>query len=182
MVIAARTFNTYLQLLLLAVLVSGCQSAEKKASKQLSVLNVHLESRDLPDREQQISISRDRPFSLSVQKTPFLTQNDIQQAKVIDVVGGFALRIQFDHQAAWLLEQASSGNPGKHLAIFTQFVMPPEKKLNSGRWLAGPRMNKRITDGVLVFTPDATREETDEIVLGLNNLAKKLKKAPAPAK
>ncbi len=182
MVIAARRFNTYLQILLLAVLVCGCQTPERKAKKQLTVLNVHLESRDLPEHEQQVSISRDRPFSLSVQKTAFLTQNDVQQAKVIDVVGGFALRIEFDHQAAWLLEQASSGNPGKHLAIFSQFAIPPEKKLNGGRWIAAPRMNKRITDGVLFFTPDATREETEQIVLGLNNLARKLKKAPALAK
>ena len=42
-----------------------------------------------------------------------------------------------------------------------------------GRWLAAPRINKRIADGVLVFTPDATREEAEQIALGLNNLAQK---------
>jgi hypothetical protein len=35
---------------------------------------------------------------------------------------------------------------------------------------------RRLTDGVLVFTPNATREEADEIALGLNNVAKKVKK------
>jgi hypothetical protein len=39
-------------------------------------------------------------------------------------------------------------------------------------------MNKRITDGVLVFTPDTTREEAENIALGLNNVAKSLGKAP----
>jgi hypothetical protein len=36
--------------------------------------------------------------------------------------------------------------------------------------------NKRISDGVLVFTPDASREEADRIVLGLNNVAKEAQK------
>ena len=35
------------------------------------------------------------------------------------------------------------------------------------RWLAAPVFTKRITDGVLVFTPDCTREEADRIVKGL---------------
>jgi hypothetical protein len=32
-------------------------------------------------------------------------------------------------------------------------------------------MNERILDGTLTFTPDATREETERIVRGLNNVA-----------
>jgi hypothetical protein len=175
MVIAARRFNIYLQILLFSLLLTSCKSLEKK---QLAVLEIHLETKDIPEHVEQVIISRDRPFSLNVLKQPFLIQNDIAQAQVIDVVGGFALRLQFDHQGAWLLEETSGGNPGKHLAIFSQFIVPPENKLNTGRWLAGPRMNKRITDGVLVFTPDTTREEAENIALGLNNVAKSLGKAP----
>jgi len=182
MVIAAKGFNTYLLLLLFVLMGAGCQSPESKARRRLTVLNVHLEARDLPDREERISVSRDHPFTLSVQKEPFLTQNEVEQAAVVDVVGGFAIRIQFDHRSSWLLEQYTSGNFGKHLAVFSQFVTPPDEKLNKGRWLAAPRINRRINDGVLLFTPDATREEADQIVLGLNNLAKKLKKAPKPDK
>ncbi len=178
MVIAAKGFNTYLLILISVTLTSGCQSPERKARKRLSVLNVHLESRDLPDREQRVTISREGSFTLSIQKSPILTQNDIQQANIVEDMGGFALRLEFDHHASWMLEQYTSGNPGKHLAIFTQFVTPPDEKLNKGRWLAAPRINKRISDGVLVFTPDASREEAQQIVSGLNNLAKKLKKAP----
>ena len=181
MVIAAKGFNTYLLFFMALLLASGCQTPEKKASKRLTVLNVHLESRDLPENETQISVSREHPFLLSVQKEPFITQNDVEQAKVVDVVGGFAISIKFDRRSSWLLEQYSSGNFGKHFAIFSQFVMPPDEKLNKGRWLAAPRINRRISNGVLVFTPDATREEAEQIVSGLNNLAKKLKKAPKPA-
>ena len=50
------------------------------------------------------------------------------------------------------------------------------------RWLAAPRISQRIKDGVLVFTPDATREEAERIVRGLNNVAIKLGNKPKPAK
>ena len=86
------------------------------------------------------------------------------------------LRLQFDRRGTWLLEQYSTANLGKHFAIFSQFPSPPDAKLNQGRWLAAPRINQRIPDGVLTFAPDATREEAEQIVLGLNNVAKQLKK------
>jgi hypothetical protein len=35
-------------------------------------------------------------------------------------------------------------------------------------------INHRIGDGVLVFTPDATRDECEEIAIGLNNVSKKV--------
>ena len=47
-------------------------------------------------------------------------------------------------------------------------------QLNAGRWLAAPLVQTHITDGLLVFTPDATREEADQIAAGLNTVAKKL--------
>ena len=36
---------------------------------------------------------------------------------------------------------------------------------------------RTITNGVLIFTPDATREEAERIVLGINNAAEELGKA-----
>ena len=56
------------------------------------------------------------------------------------------------------------------IAIFSQFG----EEMKDYRWLAAPVINRRISDGVLVFTPDATREEAEEIALGLNNVAKKV--------
>jgi preprotein translocase subunit SecD len=176
MVTATKVFNTYLLFLFFLLVATGCQSPEKKARERLSVLNVHLESRDLPEREKRVSVYRERPFTLAVQNEPFITQNDIQEARIVEVVGGFAIRLQFAQRGTRMLEQYSSGNPGKHLAIFSQFVTPPKETLNEGRWLAAPRINHRITDGVLVFTPDASREEAEQIVLGLNNVVRKLKK------
>jgi preprotein translocase subunit SecD len=109
-----------------------------------------------------------------VQKSPVLDERYVKEAKVVDVRGGFALQFQLDRQGTWLLEQISAQNPGRHLAIFSQFAEPPKEPLNKGRWLAAPSINYRISNGVLVFTPDATREEAEQIVIGLNNVAKKL--------
>ena len=173
-----KRFNTYLCLAAAMAMVCGCQSLETKRKKQFSTLRVHLEAnRDTADRNQVVSISRANPVSVNVQKSPFLTEGDVKEAKVVEAVGGFALRLQCDRRGSWLLEQYSTDNLGKHFAIFSQFASPPEGKLNQGRWLAAPRINQRVTNGVLSFTPDATREETEQIALGLNNVAKKLKPA-----
>jgi len=112
--------------------------------------------------------------SVTVEKSPFLTEGEVSEAKVVEVMGGFTLRVQFDRQGTWLLEQYSSANRGKRFAIFSQFVSAPDTKLNEGRWLAAPKISKRITDGALIFTPDTTREEAQQIALGLNNVAKKV--------
>jgi len=71
------------------------------------------------------------------------------------------------------LESITTANRGKRIAIFTQFGV---EKAAKQRWLAAPMIARRLTDGVLIFTPNATREEADEIVLGLNNVASKIKK------
>jgi preprotein translocase subunit SecD len=109
---------------------------------------------------------------VNVEKEPFLTEADVAQVKVIDVVGGFALCIRFDHSGTALLEECTTRNLGRRIAVFSQFG----EKIKDYRWLAAPVISHRITDGVLTFTPDATREECDEIALGLNHVAKKVQK------
>ena len=69
-----------------------------------------------------------------------------------------------------LLEECTAANRGRRIAIFSQFG----EKIKDYRWLAAPVITRRISDGVLVFTPDATREEAEEIALGLNNVSKKV--------
>jgi hypothetical protein len=44
------------------------------------------------------------------------------------------------------------------------------------RWVAAPTMTERIADGRLVFAPDATREEAERIVHGLNRVAELTRK------
>jgi hypothetical protein len=68
-----------------------------------------------------------------------------------------------------LLQQYSATYSGKRYVVFSQFGV----KAKETRWLAAPRFNRLVSDGILQFTPDASREEADEIAKGLNNLAKK---------
>lgn len=179
MLIRSYGFNFYLILLVVLLQGTGCKSPESKQKsiekKVLSTLRVHLEARPDPmGRTETVEVYRASPVKFTIDKAPFLSEASVKEAKVIDVTGGFALQIQFDRQGGLLLEQYTSANRTKHLVIASQFANPGEEKINHGRWLAAPQIKTHITDGLLIFTPDATREEAKRIALGLNHVAKKL--------
>ena len=171
MMIRLARFNTYL-LVATAVTFCGCQSAApKKSGKLLSTLRLHLEaSRGSSNAGEPVPVYREQPVWVTVEKEPFLTEANVSGASVVDVVGGFALRVEFDHGGATRLETCTTANRGRKIAVFCQFG--PEIK--SYRWVAAPVISHRISDGVLIFTPDATREEAQEIALGLSNVSKKV--------
>ena len=170
-----RGFNLYLVLVLAVGLVCGCHTAEGKRKQVLSTLRLHQEvNADASGRSQQVTVYRDRPVAFTVDRAPFLTESNVKAAKIIEAVGGFALSIQFDREGSWLLEQYTAANKGRHTAVFSQFDNPNEEKLNTGRWLAAPLIQNHISDGLLVFTPDANRQEAEQIALGLNNVARKV--------
>lgn len=164
-------FNLYL-CVALAVFV-GCQTAARKRKHQPSTLRVHVQVHpDGTNMSEPVPIFRERPVMVNVDKIPALTEANVAEAKVVDAVGGFAIRLQFDRQGTWLLEQRSVEHRGQRFAIYCQFG----PGLKESRWLAAPIVSRRIPDGVLVFTPDASRTEAEEIVLGLNNIARAVKK------
>lgn len=172
-----KRFNVYLVMFGLAVgIVCGCHTPELGTKKEpLSTFRVYMEThRDASNPSQSITVGRTHPVRFNVGKDPILSEKNIKEAKVVDEFGGFAIQIQFDRQGTWLFEQFTTGNHGKHLAILSQFPTPPDEKLNEGRWLAAPRISNNVTNGVLLFTPDATRAEADQIVLGLTDVAKHL--------
>ena len=170
MVIRAARFNTYLLLLALLVASVGCQTAAGKGKRQTAVIRVHVEAfRDSTTFNEMVSIGRTSPMLVNVHKTPFLTEDNVAKATIVDAVGGFGLQVQFDRTGTMLLEQYTASNPRKRLAIFSQFG----EKLDRSRWLAAPMIYQRIPNGVLTFTPDANLEEAAQIELGLNNYARK---------
>jgi hypothetical protein len=171
MMISGKRFNIYLLVGLAAAMACGCQSSgDKQSKKALSTLRLHLESGSDPTKTtESIPVYREKPVWLTVQKQPFLTEANVARASVVDEAGGYSLRIEFDGDGKVLLEEYSLGNRGRRIAIFSQFA----EKLKDYRWLAAPVINRRISDGVLEFTPDTTREEAEEIALGLNNVVKK---------
>ena len=172
MMVHRNRFNIYLMAALATLMACGCQSPEKKKKKELATLHLYIETNPRGLEQTQVaSILRESPFDVTVKKTPFLTEANVAQAEVVNTVGGFAISVQFNNEGKMLLEQYTAANLGRKIAVFCQFG----KDLAHHRWLAAPAISRRNSNGLFVFTPDASREEAEEIVLGLNNVSKKLR-------
>lgn len=161
----ARRFNCYLALVVGVAWISGCVSPEEKEKRQeASTLKLHLQMDfDTGEKSQLIEVIRAKPTVLRIDKVPFLDESHLVDAALVDTLGGFAIQVKFDFHGSLALESASGTHRNKCVAIYCMFT--------EGRWLGAPQLNQRITDGTLVFTPDATREEAERIVRGLNNIA-----------
>ena len=153
----------------LALLVSGC-ALWPWHDRPVAELRIHLEGdAGSAASSQAISVMRSQPVLVNIVKEPLLTEADIVSAQLIETPGGFALDVKFDELGGWALEQNSAANPGRHLAIFAQWSDKPAE----GRWLAAPLIARRIASRELAFTPDASREEMEQLVKGLSDIAKK---------
>lgn len=174
MLIRVLRFNTYLLPVLILALSTACQSGKAKdpakgGKNEEASLRLYLEvNPDGSDRSAPVSIGREHPFLLNVEKNAFVTEFQIENASVVEGLGGFSIAIQFNKQGTFLLEMQTTGNKGKHLAISAEF--------GEMRWLAAPLITRSLADGKLVFTPDATRAEAERIVNGLNRLAQRVQR------
>lgn len=179
MKICGWRFNLYLwvPLALVLSLTFGCKTEAQRRKEQETVLRVHFETKpDNFDRSQPVMIGREGQAKVVIEKIPFLTERQVDSAQVTNTIGGFVLMVKFNQQGSWLLEQYSGASFGKRFAIFCQFKTDPRSSTNYPRWVAAPRISQRINDGTLIFTPDATREEAENIALGLNNVGRRMKK------
>lgn len=162
-------FNTYLLACLTVVCCSGCHLGSGSKKNPIAELAVFMEvNPTMPEASSPVPIFRKDPVMINIEKTPFLTEYNVKEASVVEQHDSYDLRIKFDQQGTWLLEQYTTTNPGRHMAISCRFGVEHKEV----RWLGAPLIRKRISDGVLTFTPDATLEETEEIVRELNNAAK----------
>ncbi|MBI4660458.1 MAG: hypothetical protein HY735_16600 [Verrucomicrobia bacterium] len=162
MMTGRSTFNIYL-LIIASSLLTGCETTQSnKRGKEASTLRLHLQANsDGTPHTTTASVYREKPIQVPISSNPFLTEIDLESAAVVEVQGGFAIQVQFNRHGALLLENVTTVSRGRHIAILSQFT--------ETRWLAAPLISRRITDGTLVFTPDASREEADRIVRGLSN-------------
>lgn len=167
-------FNNYLVAVLLLAALAGCASVEERRMKKAeAVVQFYLEAEyDTGNKTEVVPIFRSTPVPVRVFKTPVLDSAYLTDASIVDAVGGFAVVLRFDFHGTLTLENISTAHKGSRIAVYALF---PE-----GRWLAAPRMATRITNGVLAFTPDATRQEAEYIVRGLKNVANKLGNKPKP--
>lgn len=169
MIIRGLRFNSNLCLKILATMVfaTGCQSSKPRQTKEPASLRVHLQATDSRMDYAMAPVYRAAPVSIPIEKNPFLTEVNIADAQVTESQGVLALVIKLDQKGAWILENYTGANPGRNFAIFSQWG----KKAENSRWLAAPAISFRITDGVLSFTPDASKAECEEIVRGWRNVA-----------
>lgn len=166
MLVRPARFNTILAVVLVVGFGVGCRSAEKD-KKVASVLRLHLETNaDGTESNIPVPIGRNKAFYVQVEKNPFLDEGHVQKATLVDDVGGYQVQLQFDRAGTWLLEQYTTANKGRRVAIFSVF--------GDARWLGAPVIKQRIGDGKYAFTPDATREEAERLVKGLNKVANKI--------
>jgi hypothetical protein len=162
-------FNGFL-VLAIAWCAASCKSSEeRKRAKEFSSLRIHVEADSgASDRSSAIAVHRSHPMYLNIDREAALDESNVAVARIVDQPDGlFAIVIKFDRRGSWILERTTVMNKGKHLAIFSQFG-------KDARWLAAPQVTAKNSSGTLVFTPDATREEADRFVRGLNNVAKKI--------
>ncbi len=160
-------------LAMMPALMCGCQTHKHTPKKNQTVgaLRIHLQANpNEVGATDTISVLRSTPVSVTIGHEPILTEANLLTARVIDTPGGFAIDVHFDESGTLMLEQFSAANPGRHFVIFGQWG----DKLANGRWLAAPLITRRISNGELAFTPDITRAEADQLVLGLNNVAAKV--------
>ena len=169
-----RGFNIYLLVLALG-LGAGCRTTGDpsppgaKKKKEFCLLRFFVEvNPDATGRNQIVSIFQENPTPVCVEKMPVLTEEDIEEVSVLDQVGGFSLSVKFNDRGTRILEMTTGSHPGKRLAVFAEYSV--KSKAVESLWLAAPRITHRLANGVLVFTPDATREQADRIVEGMTNL------------
>jgi hypothetical protein len=161
-------FKTILfNIILLIGLATGCQTEGDK--KEFTSIQFYMETSPGSGwNTMTVPIYREQPIPVEVEKTPFLDDGDVARAELVDDANGFYLQIVFNRRGTLLLETMTRSQPGKRIAIRCHF---PET-----RWLAAPQIKRPISNGILAFTPDASREEAERIVRGLNNLIAKVKK------
>lgn len=169
MKIRPRAFNTYL-LLAAMLLAGGCETAEeRKLRKEESNIGLHLEANaDATKRSHPVQVLRSNPVVINIEERPFIDERDVEKASVEEAHGSFVIKLELNGHGRRVLEMITTANKGRHFAVFSQFPEP--------RWLSAPQITKGIGDGVVTFTPDASREEADRLVRGLTNVIKKLKK------
>ncbi|HTV41276.1 MAG TPA: hypothetical protein VMF08_11915 [Candidatus Sulfotelmatobacter sp.] len=165
-------FNLFLWLAALPLL-AGCASFGHKKDEALAIVRIHMAvaadtAKSQNGMEQTVSVLREDPVQITIDRQAILTEENLVAAKVIDTPEAPAIELRFDENGTWILEQYSAGNPGGHFVIFGQWG----KDGKNARWLAAPLINQRINNGILSFTPDMSRSEATNFVDGLKNVAK----------
>lgn len=161
-------FNTYLALGAALLLCGGCETKNKK---DVTIIELHQEVKsDGFSDNMSVPVYRQNPIYVNVDKSPFLDSADLDDAAIVDSLGGFEIQLKFNWRGTEVLRSVTTSNRGGRVGVFCVF--------GKTRWLASPQIQFPIKDGILTFTPDATREEAERIVKGIKEMTIQMKKDP----
>ncbi len=167
-----QSFNSILCLFSLLA-CAGCGTTQKK-DVQYSLIQFHLEARlDGTERTTRVPIFRADPVYIGIQTSPFIDIGYLQKVTLVEKLGSYAVEVQFDETGIRRMESFTTTHRGKRLAIFANFMFEDTEQT---RWLGAPVIQQTIKDGILTFTPDASRAETESLIKGLNNAIEEIKK------
>lgn len=146
------------------------KSKKEKKPKLNKSIRVYVETKhDIEERSLPAVVGRSSPMKFMVEKLPILNEVHVESAALIDQPGSFQVQVKFNSLGSRILESYTAAAAGRHLLIMTEIN-------KEGRWIAAPLIRRRLGDGKLVFTPDATREDMDLLVRGLNHMVEKNRK------
>lgn len=145
----------------------------KKASERMAVIRFHIEVTD-DGNAAKAEVIRSRPQSFPIDKAPFFDERDVVGAQIVETPdGGFILQIDGTEHGRNALEMTTASANGRHILIYGEWI--DDSETSSSRWLAAPMIRSPIRNGVIRFSVDADREEAQQFVDGINNVAIKLK-------
>jgi len=183
-----RSFNIYF-LAAGAVLASGCGSNRLSPNKEYATLSIFMEGRQAESLA--VHIGRD-PTPMYIAPEAILTEEDLRKATLVDHPDGtYDIQLTFNDHGKLVLDMQTTSNKGKHLILFAKFPPKGWKEPKEGdaagaekplpgqprmsAWLAAPLIaGNGLSNGSLLFTPDASHAEAQQIVRGLNNMASAL--------
>ncbi|HSH96348.1 MAG TPA: hypothetical protein VK968_19530 [Roseimicrobium sp.] len=163
-------FNIYLLCALMCLPMGCASSSKKKKGKERAILRIHLQAQlqtSALANSTPISVYREKPVLIDVENDPVIFEVHIEKVEVIDEMGAFSIRVTLNRQGTWLLQNITAQRRNSHMAILGVY--------KDIRWLGAPYIDRTITDGIITFTPDATRAEADEFVKRLNETLKEVK-------
>ncbi len=141
---------------------SKAKPKKEKKKKPLKYFRVHVESRrDLPERTVLAKLHSDETVQVPVEKLPALNESHLKRAALIEEPGGYLVQFQFDSVGTKLLEAHSAAANGRHFAVAVDID-------GETRWIAILLIRRRLSEGVLSFSPAASREDMDRLVRDLN--------------
>lgn len=167
------SFKSALALLAGVCVLWGCQSSPLASKRPEATLRLHLEVP--PDRGQKsvvVPIMRVQPVMINVAEAPFLDERYLTNVARIDAMGGPAIELSFGTTGARLLEQYSLAHRGRQFGILGGWGINTTNAQT--RWLAAPVFTRTITDGKIRFSPDASAEEVDYLMICLTNALRKI--------